>query len=297
MNPNLVRLAIGTTAIVVVGVSVWWFADQQIETAPVQPELPTIEEPALPPEPVPLPDIEEVEVIMPAPEPERETSVTQLEPVQLPEPVQPEPKLFDFVLPTLESSDATLMQQLRAKIASKSIELLADEGIIERFVATIDSISRDNLTFNQLPVERPVGQYKVIEAKGNIYGSTANIARYQPYLDLATSMSREHWIDLYTHVYPLLQNAYENLGYPDQQFHDTLLQALEVIKSSQKPSSSIALTQPNVMFEYADLEMQESTPVNKLMLRVGPEMNQKFRLLLEGLSGPLQQWQPPALSD
>ncbi|MBW8192332.1 DUF3014 domain-containing protein [Neiella marina] len=276
-------IALAAVAVVAIGV-VAWLAKSGNE-AVVAP-LDVTPEPAVEvlPEPIVVP---EPDVVEPEPQP----VVVEPEPAPMPEP-EPEPKVFDFELPPLASSDATLLEALQQKIVSKSIGLLVDEALIEHFVASVDALSRGQITYNLLPVERPVGRYKVIEAEGKLYGSTANIARYQPYLDLMTAMPREHWLAFYQHVYPLLQQAYEQLGYPDQAFHGVFLQAIERLLATPKPGPSIELEQPHVMYEYADEALQNLTPADKLMTRLGPNLNGKVRLLLSGLQQPLQEWQP-----
>lgn len=280
-------IVLASVAVIAIGVVVWLAqsGNEAVVAPPVVAPEPAAE---VLPEPVVVP---EPEVVEPEPAPIEPEPQPEPEPVVEPEPA-PEPKIFDFELPPLENSDASLLQALQQKIVSKSIGLLVDEALIEQFVATVDSISRGQLTYNQLPVERPVGRYKVIEAEGKLYGSTANIARYQPYLDLMTAMPREHWIAFYQHIYPLLQQAYEQLGYPDQSFHDVMLKAIERLLAAPKPGSSIELVQPHVMYEYADETLQELAPADKLMTRLGPNLNQKVRLLLAGLQQPLAQWQP-----
>ncbi|MBD1391380.1 DUF3014 domain-containing protein [Neiella sp. HB171785] len=280
-------IVLALIAVVAVGVVAWLAKNGHEDVVAAPPVVTeTLSEPVAEPEPEP-------QVAEPIAEPEPEVAPEpQPQPEIEPEPPAPEPKLFDFPLPPLDDSDATLLQQLQQKIVSKSVALLVDEGLIEQFVVAVDALSRGQVTYNQLPIERPVGRYKVIEADGKLYGSTANIARYQPYLDLMAGMPREHWVALYQHIYPLLQQAYERLGYPDQQFHSTLLVAIQRVLASPKPSSSVELVQPHVMYEYANEQVQALDAVDKLMIRLGPNLNSKLRLLLEGLQQPLTQWQP-----
>lgn len=291
MNSNQVRnIVIGILSVTLAATGVTWWLSSGDEQQPVAKKSPTpIQTPAEPvaPKTSPVPVQAEVEV---------EEPVVVVEPKPAPEPevvVEPQqPKLFDFKLPPLDESDPTLIAQLKQKVAKASLRLLVDEGMIERFVVTADSISRGDIPYNLLPVERPAGRYKVIEAQEHFYSSTANIARYQPYLDLIASMPLEHWLAFYDHLYPLLQESYERLGYPDQSFHTVLLQALDVLQGTPKPSASIKLVQPNVMYEYADEGLQQDgSAVEKLMLRLGPETNSKLKALLKGLEQGLKQRQ------
>ncbi len=285
MSAKVRWLLAGLAAVVVVVVAFFTLSPKQAETvrtpAVVTP-TPSAEETALPepeptvePEPVPLP-----EPLEPMTEPEPETVV------------ETEPELFDFELPPLDDSDETLLGALKTKIAQESLDLLVDEGLIEHFVITASAIATDDLAYKMLPVERPGGSFKVIEAQGNYYASTANLARYQPYLDLIAAMPRDYWLDYYDHVYPLLQQAYERLGYPPQSFHDVLIQAIEKTLATSAPSSAMAMNQPNVMYQYADETRQQASDLQKLMWRLGPDTNVRLRGLLRGLLQGLKNKQP-----
>lgn len=291
MSSNQVRnLIIALIAVMAVAIGVVWWLSSKPD--PVHPEVKPAPVPVAQVAPAPEPSLEP-ELPKAEPEPVAEPDVlSEPEPVIEPEPVvEPvEPKLFDFKLPELDDSDKTLLQQLKTKIAVESLSLLVDEGVIERFVVTTDAIARDEVPYNLLPVDRPTGSYKVIEAQETLFASTANIARYQPYLDLMAAMPRDHWLAFYEHTYPLMQQAYDRLGYPEQSFHQVLLEAIENLLATPKPSAAMALVQPNVMYEYADPELQQgASPVEKLMLRLGPDINGKLKGLLKGLQQGLKQ--------
>ena len=205
---------------------------------------------------------------------------------------QPEPPLFDFKLPKLEESDAPLLEQLKVHMAQSAVKLLVSDALVERFVTSVNAVSQGQVTYNQLPVERPSGSFKVIKVEGILYPSSGNINRYQPYVELLTAMPREQTLAFYQHTYPLLQQAYERLGNTEQSFHQTLLLALDQILATPTPQGILALHQPKVTYEYVDSDLQNARALDKLMLRLGPDMNQKVKLLLSDLEGPLKQWQP-----
>lgn len=294
MNSTQIRwLVVALIALLGIGFAVVWFGASKPAT-PMQTRQPSVVSPAPLHKPAELPP--EVKPLQQQPMPEVvEEPVLQPTPMDVKKTVTPEPisesvitNSFSFSLPELDESDQPLLAQLKHKVTEKSLALLVDDGLIERFVVTVDSIAKGQVPYNLLPVKRPYGRYKTIEVQDHYYPSTANIARYQPYLELMLSMPADSWGDFYRHIYPLVQQSYERLGYGKQEFHSVLLAAIERLLATPKPTASVALVQPNVMYEYADRELQQnSTQLDKLMLRLGPDVNAKLRKLLWSLKQEL----------
>jgi DUF3014 family protein len=75
---------------------------------------------------------------------------------------------------------------------------------------------------------------------------------------------------VYFHYYPLFQQAYQNLGYPNGYFNDRLVQVIDVLLATPQPGT-IELTRPNVMYTYADPALEARPAGQKLLMRMGPE--------------------------
>ena len=61
----------------------------------------------------------------------------------------------------------------------------------------------------------------------------------------------------YRHFYPLFQQAYVDLGYPDGYFNDRLVEVIDHLLATPDVAGPIKLTQPSVFYQYADPSIEE----------------------------------------
>jgi len=95
--------------------------------------------------------------------------------------------------------------------------------------------------------------------------------------------------------YPLFQQAYRELGYPDGYFNDRLVVVIDHLLATPDVPQPVALRQPNVMYEYADPALESRSAGQKLLIRSGPAnetaIKAKLREIRAALTG---QALPPA---
>jgi len=77
-------------------------------------------------------------------------------------------------------------------------------------------------------------------------------------------------VSVYAHLYPLFQQAYVELGYPDGYFNDRLVQVIDNLLAAPTPAAPIRLDQPNVLYVYADPELESLSAGQKILVRMGP---------------------------
>ena len=58
--------------------------------------------------------------------------------------------------------------------------------------------------------------------------------------------------NVYFRFYPLFQQSYQNLGYPNGYFNDRLVQVIDMLLATPQPTGPIELVRPNVMYTFAD---------------------------------------------
>ena len=170
-------------------------------------------------------------------------------------------------LPALDASDAAVLAALGALAGDGLTALMNPEHVIQRIVATIDSLPRQKIASDALPVRGASGTFAAthdaIDAK--------NYARYGAYAAIAKSMDADKVVAWYVHYYPLFQQAYRELGYPDGYFNDRLVVVIDHLLATPDLPEAPALTQSKVMYEYADPALESRSAGQKLLLRSGPE--------------------------
>jgi hypothetical protein len=154
-----------------------------------------------------------------------------------------------------------------------------------RFVSTVDNLGRSHAPALMWPVTPAPDQF-VVEAQGETtIVSADNGRRYTPYVLLLETVDLRQAVGLYVRLYPQLQRAYEELGYPGQHFNDRLVAVIDLLLATPdidqplrvtmpQVSGPIAPQRPWVMYEFDDLALQSLAPGQKLLLRMGP-VNQR----------------------
>src|SRR5207237_41823 len=75
---------------------------------------------------------------------------------------------------------------------------------------------------------------------------------------------------VYQRLYPLFQQAYEDLGYPGKYFNDRLVEVIDHLLQAPEVPAPIKLVQPRVFYEYADADLEGRSAGQKLLIRMGP---------------------------
>jgi hypothetical protein len=174
-------------------------------------------------------------------------------------------------LPALDDSDAPFHDAL-AEVMGKPIaeRFFKPELLVRHIVVTIDNLSRRHLAVELRPTKPPDGAFI---ATGNDQRGTidpANYQRYVPYVQAVQALDMKRLATLYVRFYPLFQQAYQALGYPNGYFNDRVVVTIDNLLAAPDITTDIALVRPNVMYLYADPKLEELSAGQKLMLRMGP---------------------------
>ena len=194
-----------------------------------------------------------------------------LHPVAPMAPSSEQPELV--ALPPLNESDAYFKLGL-VDVFGDSIEnLLADSGLIERIVATVDNLPRARVAERIRPIGKLPDQFRIeADAGGDIYTiSEANYERYALLVSTVADSDLQGVIELYRRFYPLFQNAYEGLGYPDRYFNDRLVEVIDHLLATPETPEGGTLVRPHVLFEYEDEALENLSSGQKMMIRMGSD--------------------------
>ena len=210
--------------------------------------------PALPPQPTPR-------VAAPAP--------AATEPEGPLNPVPAASAALEKPLPPLKASDDAMREDLAAALPPSALERLVLEGFIHRVVATVDNLPREQFAQRLSPVVAVPGWPKVAGRDDTLAWSPENDARYAPYLAALDAVDTNRLVDLYLRYYPLFQEAYVELGYPKGYFNDRLVAVIDHLLGAPDVQGPIPLTQPKVLYEFANRELERLSAGRKVLVRMG----------------------------
>lgn len=193
-------------------------------------------------------------------------------------------------LPSLEDSDSAVFDALGGLLDGESLNGRVDsKHLIQRIVATIDSLPRRKLADNAIPVRGPQGAFMTRLDDDRRTIDARNYARYTPYANIAQAIDAKKLVAWYARFYPLFQEAYRDLGYPHGYFNDRLVAVIDNLLATPDATPPVALAQPNVLYEYADPSLESLSAGQKLLIRSGPDntaiIKAKLREIRASLTG------------
>jgi len=175
-------------------------------------------------------------------------------------------------LPDLADSDAPLRDALGQIAGTAAVKnYLLPENLIRRLVVTIDNLPRQKIAVERRPTPAIGGSFL---AEGDELHATLdrqNFERYKPMVAVIGKLDMQQLAAVYLRFYPLLQQSYQNLGYPSGYFNDRLVQVIDVMLATPQPVGPIELVRPNVMYTYADPALEARPAGQKLLIRMGPD--------------------------
>ena len=265
---NRLSITLLSATVLPAGAAAWWFWPQ-------------------PPEPAPAPLMPQAVVTVPAVEPMPAASAAPL-----PEPVA-DPAV---VLPPLAAADPTVKSSLLELLGQKAVlGLLQTDGFVRRFVVTVDNLPRGHAAARLWPVNPTPGRFSV-GAGGRVEARNAD--RYTPFVGFVEGVDPAAAAALYRRLYPLLQGAYAELGYPGQRFHGRLLDVVDHLLATPRVAGPLAVTltkirgpfesrRPWVRYEFSDPKLQDLSAGQKMLLRSGDANQQRLQSWLRRLRAEL----------
>jgi hypothetical protein len=175
-------------------------------------------------------------------------------------------------LPPLDTSDPEATEAL-ASLAGKGFveRFLVPDAVIRKLVTTIDNLPREKVDMRVRVVPALGGRFLVAGTEDDIVLHPDNFSRYDPFVRLVTAADPAEAAAVYARYYPLLQQAYQELGYPSRQFHGRLLEVIDHLLATPDVPTPIRLVRPHVLYKYAEPDLEARSAGQKALIRMGPE--------------------------
>ena len=98
-------------------------------------------------------------------------------------------------------------------------------------------------------------------------------------MTVVESVNIEKATTWYQRYYPLLQQAYTELGNSDQQLDTSVRAALQQIIDAPVPEVRPKLELDSVLYQFSDAGLEALPALQKLMIRMGPENAIKLKVI------------------
>lgn len=226
---------------------------EAIAPAPEVIEL-VIEEPQVPESEIPTPEIVE------AP----------------PSAQQPTPEPIN--LPDLDDSDGFVRERMQqvSEQAHFARWLTADD-LLRRSTSYLDGLSRGVVLSKIFPLSAPKDKFTTHKDGQVIWLNAGNYERYDDTIDALMSLDTVAAAKMFHLARPLLEASFAEMGYNPRQMEGIILQAIDRVLATPIIVEPIELIHESVFYEFADPELEGLPPLQKQILRTGPENTQKLQ--------------------
>ncbi len=210
-------------------------------------------------------------------------------------PISQVPVLPDTVaeaLPLLDQSDDAALALVAGWLGGADPrQFLQPQFLLSRLVATIDNLPRATLTPQVYAAQPVAGDLARSQADARVWLDAANFARYDAHVALFEGLDARQVVSAYVRWYPLLQQAYRDLGVPDRQFNDRLVEVIDHLLAAPDVAGPIELVPvpDRPRWAFADPRREAASVGHRALWRIGPDHAarvkaklREFRALLAG---------------
>lgn len=197
----------------------------------------------------------------------------------------PRDAAIDAALPSLDDSDARVREDLGTLFPEPVLALLLPDHLVQRLVTHIDNLTQASAPASAL-VLRPVPGSLQVEgdAATGIAVASGNAARYAPYVTAFTAADADALAAAYMRLYPLVQQAYRELGHPGGHFNDRLVGVIDHLLQAPEPAQPPALERDERgRYRFVDPDLQARSIGQKALLRLDPEQARAVKRQLRAI--------------
>lgn len=181
-------------------------------------------------------------------------------------------------LPSLDNSDTFVRDRmLLIKHKSELQTWLNTDDLLRRSASYLDGLARGNTLSKVFPLTPPEGSFAMHKDGETIWLNAGNYERYDSTVGVLTSFNMKSMGQLFHFMRPLLETAFAEMGYRPRQMDGIILQAIDNILATPIIVEPIRLTRDSVAYKFADPELEALLPVQKQLLRTGPENTQRLQ--------------------
>jgi hypothetical protein len=184
------------------------------------------------------------------------------------------PGLEPLAFPAVSLADSdTAVRQFAAAMSSNPefAKWILTKDLIRKFVVSVDNVANGLSPKGHVDFFSPQGPFRISRTKAGTLIDPAGYARYAPVVDVVRSLDAAAAVRLYRAIEPLLQDAYNELGYPGVDFDDTLVKAMAELLGTPIVTEPIALKPKVLSYALTDESLEALSPAQKQLLRLGPK--------------------------
>jgi hypothetical protein len=196
-----------------------------------------------------------------------------------------------IALPALEESDAVARELADGVSARPELRAwLQTPDLIRRFVAAVANVADGESPREQLLFLAPEDPFQVARKDDRLVTDPRSHARYDVATEVFASLDVPTAVHVYRLLEPLFEEAFADLGLPEQSFEETLGRAIRELLQAPRIEGAAELQRVGNFYEYPDEELEGLSLAQRHLLRMGPRnalrIQEKLREIQSGLGVP-----------
>ena len=181
-------------------------------------------------------------------------------------------------LPRLDESDQFVRDRISMMSSKEGLKTwLSTDDLLRRSASYLDGLSRGVILGKIFPLSSPESNFATHRDGDIIWLNAGNYERYNATIQVLTSIDMKLVAQMFHFSRPLLESAFSELGYQPRQMDGIILTALDQVISTPVIVEPIQLTRDSVIYKFADPGLESLTPLQKQLIRSGPENTQRLQ--------------------
>ena len=188
------------------------------------------------------------------------------------------PKIKRPSLPNLDASDQFIRDRLVFLSEKRDLAVwLTTDDILRRSASYLAGLARGVILSNIFPLSLPGGEFSTHRDEQTIWLNAGNYERYDNTVSVISSLDMDMAAQIFHLTRPLLEGAFSELGYRPRQMDGIILTALDQIMNTPVIFEPIQLSRDSVNFKFFDSKLESLTPLQKQLVRAGPENTRRLQ--------------------
>lgn len=189
-------------------------------------------------------------------------------------------------LPPLGEMDATVRDTVGELSDAPAVaSWLTADNLVRNFTAVVQNVADGRYPGRLLTMLRPSQPFQVVERDGQMYIDPRSYDRYDGIADAVTSLDPAAASRAYDTLKPRIQEAYRELGYPEDSVDRTLERAIIRLLETPVPSGDVRVVPKGAtLYAYADPSLESLSDAQKLLIRTGPENARRIQAHLREIA-------------
>jgi len=184
-------------------------------------------------------------------------------------------------LPALDGSDEFTTNELISLLGQPFVQKhLIPKDLVRHLVVTVDNLPRKKIAGTMNPVVPIAGQIND-QNDASMTLTPTQYARYDEFIQSVTAVDSKQLATVYFKLYPLFQDAYKSLGYPNAYFNDRLVAVIDHLIATPYAKEPVELINGPGIYQFADPALEALSAGQKAIVRMGPEHGAKVRAKLK----------------